>query len=492
MSHSGIDSRGTHPHPAADGKGAQTNPTRSRTTARVHARRIRPDTGYLDRRRLAAAGLSAILPGLGQLFNGRRQLGLVLLIPSLILLGIAVLLFISQSPTRLVAWLATPSVLGTILTLNLVLLAWRLFAVGQAFLDTRWQGTTGRLGIIGLVVIMLLVAVPHAMAYRYGTALRDTFSKVFSAALVADDDGDTVGPAGSERINVLLIGVDKLPWRTATLTDALMIVSLDPVGETVSMLSLPRDLINVPLGNGDVFGPKLNSLMSYADRHKDEFPKGGVAALEDAVSTLLDIPIHYYAKIDFYGFVDIVDAIGGVDIKVAEGFSDPLYTSFDYKGHGWSVTAGTHHFDGVNALAFARARKGLGESDFTRAGRQQQVLLAIRDRVMRSGSLLWQLPHLLELVGDIVTTDIPPDRLPGFAAVVDEIGDGKITRAVIRHPLVRSKSTQYGSSLIPDVAAIQAVAHDLFPPPGEVPQPWPTPKPTATPKTKPSATPATP
>jgi len=458
----------------------------------VHARRIRPDTGYLDRRRLAAAGLSAVLPGMGQLFNGRCQLGLVLLIPSLILLGIAVLLFISQSPTRLVAWLATPSVLGTVLSLNVVLLAWRLFAVGQAFLDTRWQGATGRLGIIGLVVIMLLVAVPHAMAYRYGTALRDTFSKVFSAALVANDDRDPVGPAGGERINVLLIGVDKLPWRTATLTDALMIVSLDPVGETVSMLSLPRDLINVPLGDGDVFGPKINSLMSYADRHKEDFPMGGVAALEDAVSALLDIPIHYYAKVDFFGFVKIVDAIGGIDIDVREPVNDPQYVNWGHAKPGWSVAAGKHHFDGINALAYARARKGIGDSDFMRAGRQQQVLIAIRDKVTKSGTLLWQLPQLLEIVGDIVTTDIPPDRLPGFAAVVDGIGDAKITRAVIRHPLVRSKATQYGSSLIPDVPAIQAVAHDLFPPPGEVPQPWPTPKPTATPKTKPSATPATP
>lgn len=453
----------------------------------MHARRIRPDTGYLDRRRLTAAALSAVLPGLGQVFNGRRQLGLILLIPSLILLGIAVLLFASQSPTRLVAWLATPSVLGTVLTLNLLLLAWRLFAVGQAFLDTRWHGPTGRLGIIGLVVLLLLVALPHGVAYRYGTALGDTFSKVFSASLVSNDGREETGPAGNERINVLLIGVDKLPWRTATLTDAMMVVSLDPVGKTVSMLSLPRDLIGVPLGNGDVFGPKLNSLVSYADRHPDEFPEGGIAALEDAVSALLDIPIHYYAKIDFFGFVDIVDAVGGVDIKVDHGFSDPLYTSFGHPDPGWSVTAGKHHFDGVNALAYARARKGLGESDFTRAGRQQQVLLAIRDKVMQSGSLLWQLPRLLELAGELVTTDIPPDRLPGIAAVADEIGDGKVTRAVIRHPLVKSKSTEYGSSLIPNVKAIQAVARDLFPAPGGVPIPWPTPEPTKTPKPKPSA-----
>jgi LCP family protein required for cell wall assembly len=460
----------------------------------VHARRIRPDTGYLDRRRLAAAGLSAVLPGLGQLFNGRRQLAALFLIPSLILLAVALVLALTQSPARLVAWMANPSVLGTILTLNLLLLVWRIVATMQAFLDTRWHGPSGRAGIIGLVVILVLVVVPHGVAWRYGTALGDTFSKVFSGATLGstglpDDDRGSPGPAENERINVLLIGVDKLPWRTATLTDAMMVVSLDPVGKTVSMLSLPRDLINVPLGDGDVYGPKLNSLMSYADRHRDEFPRGGIAALEGAVSELLDVPIHYFARIDFYGFVDIVDAVGGVDVKVAEGFSDPLYTSFGHPKPGWSITAGSHHLGGIDALAYARARKGLGESDFTRAARQQQVLLAIRDTVAKDGSLLWKLPQLLELTGNLVTTNLPVDRLPTLAAIADEVGDDAITRSVIRHPLVKSKNTQYGSSLVPNVKAIQAVAHDLFPTPGTEPIPWPTPEPTKTPKPAASHTP---
>ncbi len=369
-------------------------------------------------------------------------------------------------------------------------MVWRVLAAGQAFLDTKWHGPTGRTGIIGLALIMVLIVLPHGVAYRYGTALGDTFAKVFSGAtlgLTSDDGRGAPVIDENERINVLLIGVDKLPWRTATLTDAMMVVSMDPVGKTVSILSLPRDLIGVPLGNGDNYGPKLNSLMSYADRHPDEFPEGGVSALEHAVSALLDVPIDYYARLDFYGFVDIVNAVGGVDIKVAESFSDPLYTSFGHPKPGWSIKAGTHHLDGINALAYARARKALGESDFTRAARQQQVLLALRDQVTKDGSLLWKLPDLLELAGNLVTTDVPVSRLPTLAAIADEIGDDAITRSVVRHPLVKSKSTQYGSSLIPNLKAIRAVAHDLFPAPGVTPIPWPTPEPTKTPK--PSSTP---
>ena len=112
----------------------------------------------------------------------------------------------------------------------------------------------------------------------------------------------------------------------------MMVVSLDPVGRTVSMVSIPRDLVNVPLGDGNVYGPKLNSLMCYADRHPDAFPDGGIAALEDAVGALLGIPIHYYARIDFVGFIAMVDAVGGVDINVDEGFSRPSYDGFGLDG----------------------------------------------------------------------------------------------------------------------------------------------------------------
>ena len=147
----------------------------------------------------------------------------------------------------------------------------------------------------------------------------------------------------------------------------MMVASLDPVGHTVSMVSIPRDLVNVPLGNGDVYGPKLNSLMSYADRHQEPFPKGGLRGLQDAVGALLGIPIHYYARIDLGGFIGMVDAVGGVDINVAKGFSDPGYDGFGLGRPGFTATKGPHHFTGAEALAYARVRKAPGESDFTRA-----------------------------------------------------------------------------------------------------------------------------
>src|SRR6202008_1353344 len=136
---------------------------------------------------------------------------------------------------------------------------------------------------------------------------------------------------------------------------------------------------------------------------------------------------------------------------------------------GWSITAGKHHLDGANALAYARSRKSAGESDFTRAGRQQQILVALKDAATKNGSLFWTLPALLDAVGGAVRTDVPVERLPQLAVAIDEMGPGGIARAVIRHPRVRSVDTRYGSSLQPDLAAIRDVASQLFPAPGVAP-----------------------
>jgi polyisoprenyl-teichoic acid--peptidoglycan teichoic acid transferase len=450
----------------------------------VHARRIRsrPESGPIDRRRLAAAGLSAVLPGLGQAFNRRTRLTFLFLIPSILVLAIAGIVWATQTPTRIAAWAVAPAVLGTLLTLNVLVLAWRLLATGQSLLDTRRHGPTGRLGVVGMVLIALFIVVPHLLVFRYGTAFGAAFARIFDGTeLAAAGPPTDPGPGRDERLNVLVIGVDAVLGRTATLTDTMMVVSFDPVGKTASVVSLPRDIVNVPLGDGNEFGPKLNSLMAYADAHPKVFPRGGVQTLQDAVGSLLGIPIHYYARMEFAGFISMVDAVGGVDITVAKAIDDPGYDGFGEGKRGWSITAGKHHLDGASALAYARSRKSAGESDFTRAGRQQQIIVALKNAATKDGSLFWELPALLDAVGGTVRTDVPVERLPQLAAAIDEMGSGGITRAVIRHPLVRSVDTRYGSSLQPDLAAIRDVAARLFPAPGGTPQPWPTPKPSNAP-----------
>jgi LCP family protein required for cell wall assembly len=455
----------------------------------------------MDGPRILATVGSMAVPGLGQLINGRPRAAFAFLAPSVLLGALALGLFEFVGPARLAAWAIAPDRLAVLLNLNLLIGAWRLVSAAHAFFDPRYPRLPGRVGVVGGLLVIALAVVPHAYVAQVGASTGAAMARIFSGGLVGatTDDlprGDEAGepgmggpvPGPGERINILLIGIDRTSARSATLTDTMIVASLDPVGRTISMVSIPRDLVGVPLGGGNDFGPKLNSLYGYAERHRKDFPAGPERTLEDAIGTLLGIPIHYYARLDFNGFIDIIDAVGGVDVIVDHAFSDPTYDGYGLDGRGFAIEQGRQHLDGANALAYARVRKPAGETDFTRADRQQQILVALKERVASAGSIFWRLPQLIDSVGGTVVTDIPIDRLPDVALVLDEMGRGGITRAVITRPLIKPATTRYGASQLPDLAAIRAMAVELFSPPGREPVPWPTPKPTKRPAA--SASPA--
>ncbi len=433
-----------------------------------------------DVTRLGAAGLSAIVPGLGQLLNRRLRPALLLAVPSLLLGAAIALVVLTSPPLRLAATVVAPRVMDALLSLSLVVLGWRLVAVGHAFFDRRYPRFPGRVGIVGLAIIVALVVVPHAAAAYYGGLARDAFGRFFvataSSAGSAGDDRAIVSPPLSprddERLNVLLVGVDTAKGRTATLTDTMMVASVDRRLGSLSLVSVPRDLVNVPLGDGRIFAPKLNSLYGYASHHGSEFPSGPMRTLEGAIGDLLGIQIHYYATLDFTGFADMVDAVGGVEVNVKRGFEDPTYDGIGLDERGWSITAGRHLLDGANALAYARSRKALGESDFTRQERQQQILVAFRNRILGGGGLFFRLPKLLQTFGALVRTDLPPDRLPELAAVADTASRDDIVRVVIQRPLIKPTTNRYGSVQVPDLAAIRAMAAQVLPTPGTPAVAW--------------------
>ena len=115
-------------------------------------------------------------------------------------------------------------------------------------------------------------------------------------------------------MNVLLIGIDSGVGRNTALTDTMIVASLDPVGKTVSMASIPRDMVDVPLPDGRTFRGKINSLVSYVRWHPGKFPgaKDGQSVLAAALGQLLDLKIDMWAQVNLPGFVDLVDAVGGI------------------------------------------------------------------------------------------------------------------------------------------------------------------------------------
>ncbi len=440
--------------------------------------------------------LSALVPGLGHLVAGRRRTGLLLVAPLLVgLLAIGALLLI-DGPVALGARLIDPAVLAGLLVLQVVILAWRLVALASAArLGSRPPARTAA----AVVLALALVVGPQAYALALTAVARDAALDIFAPVAeqpnaspgpeptpdgtpppIAIDDPDftvapgvtlptpSPAPGMAARVNVLLIGVDSGVGRHTALTDTMIVASLDPIGGTISLVSIPRDMVDVPLPDGRTFRGKINGLVSYVRWHPAQFPgyDAGQDVLAAALGELLGLQIEHWAQVDLGGFVRVIDSVGGVDVNVRRGFCDPDYDEYGMNGFG--ISAGRYHMNGQQALAYARIRKAAGESDFTRAARQQEVVAALRDRIVRGG-LLTDPAGFLQSVGRAVRTNVPPSLIAEHLDEAAEVPRTRTYRAVINHPLVRDAFDSRGSVQVPDIAAIRELAARLFPLPGTDP-----------------------
>ena len=459
----------------------------------------------------------------------------------LVALAAAIWIGLTTSGPRLAGELISSDVIWGLLAAQGLFLVWRLAAVGSSLFDPALPrpGVRDALPIAILLVVMIA---PQAYA-GYATEVgREAADQIFvdpspvailpSAVPEPDPSNlDSAAPSASAlpsaspsaspsnglppRITGLIVGVDAGVGRNTYLTDTMIVVSLDPTTQTVSMVSIPRDTVDVPLGDGRTYRGKINSLVSYARWHPKQFPGSdgtGFDVLMDALGALLDMPIKYYAAVNLGGFVSVVNTLGGVNVNVAHGFCDSGYSEYGYE-NGFSITAGLHHLNGNQALAYARVRHPLGESDFTRAARQQEVMSGIRDAIVHGGFLNDPV-GLLRAVGQAVQTNVPRKMLPDLADLASHVGRDQTYRTVIGHPLVAPGFDARGSIQLPDIAAIQKLAAKMFPVDGSLPSdkyavptssgsvqgsgvgncapaptPQPTPKPTAKPTPKPTAKP---
>lgn len=237
---------------------------------------------------------------------------------------------------------------------------------------------------------------------------------------------------GTDRVNILVMGIDQReheqgPWRT----DTMLILTIDPVTMNAGMLSIPRDLW-VPSPVPGYPEARINQAHFFGDVYN--YPGGGPALAVKTVEYNFGIQIHHYARINFAAFERLVDLIGGIDVEVAEEINDPTYPARDNYGYDpFYLAAGEQHLDGEMALKYARTRHTSG-GDFDRARRQQQVIMAIFEKVTQHDLLAQLAPKANELWSTLqgaVVTDLKLDEVIALANLASEVGMENVHHYVV-------------------------------------------------------------
>jgi LCP family protein required for cell wall assembly len=406
----------------------------------------------MTRRGWWLVAMNFLLPGSAQAVAGNRRLGKVGLASTLVLWAFVLLalLFALLAPTAGLsivtgAWL--PGWLGLLRPLPLLLIQGALLAYAVLWIvltvDTlrlvRLVRTGGgaRFGIAALAVALVVVASGTAAyaATAVGTA-RETLGAIFEVT------GPAVPPSDGY-YNILLLGADSGEGRDSMRFDSISVVSVNAETGATTITGIPRDMPHFPFSEGPMqdrypngheghadptcgWGSGINQLRTEVEVCQDGdtlYPDAtanssapGIEATKDAAEGILGIEIPYYVFVDMHGFASLIDALGGVDVTVAERLpkgGGPSYEGqpVDEWAIGW-IEAGPQHMDGDTAQWYARSR--YTTDDFDRMERQrilQQAILA----QFTPQTVLTRFQDVAAAGADIVETDLPQSLIPALA-----------------------------------------------------------------------------
>jgi LCP family protein required for cell wall assembly len=271
----------------------------------------------------------------------------------------------------------------------------------------------------------------------------------------------TVSPSPSEEhdplkgpFTVLILGLDH-----EARTDAVIVVGIDPTSRSISIASIPRDTVNVPLPGGGVLrNQKINAFYNMANKDRARYPQGPARATADMVGTMLGIRIDYTASTTFGGFSRLTEAMGGVTIDLPKAIVDPHYevTPTDV---GVRFPKGRQTLNGKRALIFVRTR--YADNDFERQRRQQSFLLAAGKQLLGNPALL---ASLGAAASKNLSTDFPADRLPGLLATIGSVDDWTVRQVVLGpRKYESSASCPCGYALAPKLEAMRELSAKFFP-----------------------------
>ena len=311
------------------------------------------------------------------------------------------------------------------LRLPAVFLFWRAKAVQEKQETEKKRRRLWKRLLLALAIIVVAVA-GIAVGVK---ALIDT--QIINVTQIIDVAGTPLPKDEHGYTNFLLLGQGDETHDGVDLTDTIIIASLDSRTDSAAMISIPRDLY---LRTSRMGAGRINALyrdfkyylIQQEDLDKEEAGRAAMQELSKELSTTFGIELHHVVKVDFIGFVQAVDALGGIDIEVPEDLYDSEYPAANYGYQVFSVLKGPQHFDGDTALKYARSRHST--SDFDRSRRQQDILQALAEKAKADGTLTSpnRITSLLRIMDEHVATTLTFREMVTLAKLGSDIDRSKI------------------------------------------------------------------
>lgn len=243
------------------------------------------------------------------------------------------------------------------------------------------------------------------------------------------------------RTNILLLGTDDSPERGAVgRTDTIILTTIVPLRPYVGMLSIPRDLwVTIP----EVGEQRINTAYFFAEANQSG---SGPGAAMQTIRDNFGVTVHYYAVIHMVGLVSAVDSLEGVDIQLDESMG--------------GLPAGTHHLNGIDALAFARERGS--SDDFSRMQRSQILISAAFTKALQPSN--WHaLPEFIFSLISVIDTNVPLWQLPRLIfALVRSVLFGVDSQTITRNMVTPFQTSAGAQVLAPNWDAINPLLKDMF------------------------------
>lgn len=275
------------------------------------------------------------------------------------------------------------------------------------------------------VSISILVSLAIIIFLSIGTvkAFKNIDFSTFLSLAGSDLQSDAYG-----HTNFLILGIGGGSHDGADLTDSIIIASLDNETKELTMLSIPRDLY---VKDALLFDSKVNEVYYRAKEHFGSSIKG-IDYMKSKIEELVGAPVHYWVKVDFQGFKDFIDALGGIDVTVTENINDPFYPkdgTILYEP--FNITKGDHHLDGELALKYARSRETT--SDFDRARRQQQIIYAAKQKALSANILInkSKIEGILDVLKSNIETNITVKEILTLGSMAKDLTEDKILHRLI-------------------------------------------------------------